>query len=460
MTNKKVFVFGIDGAPPELIFKEWLDDLPVIKKLMQQGAYAELNSTIPPVSAVAWTTICTGKSPSDYGVFEYFYRKDKSYTDLGVISANNIQEKSIWQIASEHGKKSIVCLIPLTWPIKPFNGSMITGFLTPGIKSDYTYPLGLKQEIESLFSEPFMIDIEEHRNLSKKELLEKVYTMTDMHFKLMKYLIKNKEWNLFLGMIMGSDRLNHNFFRYADKNHRKYEPDSEFKNTLKDYYKYLDKNLGELIELLDEDTKIIVLSDHGIKRMHTRINLSDWLIQEGYLVLKEPVNGKIKLEPAMIDWEKTRVFAFGAFDGQIFINLKGRDSSGIVDEKQYEELIEELEEKFKKIPGDNGKILNTKIFKKKEHFRGKCQDIAPDMIVYFDDLQYGCNTSLIGNDTLWSPQTAKGSDDAGHSQKGIFITNESEQKGYIGEIDILDVAPTILNELNVKIPEDIKGRVL
>ena len=282
MTNKRVFVFGIDGAPPGLIFGEWLDDLPVLKKLMEGGTYAKLNSTIPPVSAVAWISIYTGKLPSDHGVFEYIYRKNKSYTDLGVISANNVKNKTIWQIASEYGRKSIICLIPITWPIKPFNGAMVTGFLTPGIESDYAYPYELKREIKSLFSEPFMIDIEDHRDLSKKELLEKVYKMTEMHFKLMKYLIKNKEWDLFLGMIMGSDRINHNFFRYADKNHRKYEPDSEFKNTLKDYYKYLDKNLGELIELLDKDTKIIVLSDHGIKRMHTRVNLSDWLIQEGY----------------------------------------------------------------------------------------------------------------------------------------------------------------------------------
>ncbi len=458
MTNKRVFVFGIDGAPPELIFNEWLDDLPVIKKLMQHGTYAKLKSTVPPVSAVAWISMYTGKLPKDHGVFDYIYRKNNSYEDISIVSANNVQEESIWQIISKNNKKPIFCLIPVTWPIKPFNGIGISGFLTPGIERQYIYPQYLKQEIESLFDEPFMIDIEKHRDLSKEQLLKDVYKMTEMHFKLMKYLIKNKQWDLFFGMIMGSDRMNHNFWRFFDKGHRRYECKPEFETALKDYYKFLDKNLGELIQLLDEDTTIIVVSDHGIQRMDTRVNLSDWLIKEGYLVLKEPVKEKMKFTMGMVDWKKTKVFARGAWDGQIFINLKGREEQGIVDEEEYKNIIEELETKLKQIKGDDGKVLNTKIFKKKD-YSGKFDNIAPDMIIYFDDLYYGCNTTLIGNPTLWSPKTAIGSDDVTHSQKGIFVSNIS-QKGDIGEIQIIDIAPTILHELNIPIPKDMEGRIL
>ena len=80
----------------------------------------------------------------------------------------------------------------------------------------------------------------------------------------------------------------------------------------------------------------------------------------------------------------------------------------------------------------------------------------------WDKLIYGCNTTRIGNPTLWSPQTAKGSDDAGHSMQGIFIVADSStnKKGYIGEVDILDVAPTILHKLRIEIPQDIKGKVI
>ena len=77
MENKKLFVFGIDGAMPEKIFGEWLDELPNLKKLMSEGGYAKLNSTIPPVSITAWSSITTGRRPADHGVFECLY-KDKN----------------------------------------------------------------------------------------------------------------------------------------------------------------------------------------------------------------------------------------------------------------------------------------------------------------------------------------------------------------------------------------------
>ena len=457
---KKVFVFGIDGAMPEKIFGEWLDELPTIKKLMGEGCYAKLNSTIPPLTAVAWTSMRTGKPPAEHGLFEYIFRKKNSYTDMGVISANNIQEKSIWHIVSEHNKKSIVCLVPITWPIKPFTGTIVSGFLTPDIESEYTFPREFKKEIKSLFDEPFIIDLYDHRKLSKKELLEKCIKITEMHFKLMKYLIRKKEWDLFFGIIVASDWVNHSFFKYMDKEHRNYEPDSEFKNTLKNYYKFVDKNLGELIELLPKDTTIIIVSDHGIKRMHNRFNLSDWLLKKGYLVLKEKFETKLPLNLEMIDWEKTRAWAIGAYEGQIFINLKNREPGGIVDEKDYDELVEEIQEGLSQIKGDRGEELDTKFFKKKKDFVGKNNQHAPDLMVYFDDLQYGCNNSFVHNETMWNIETLKGKDDAGHSRQGMFIMNKSNQKGYIGEIDILDVAPTILNLLKVTMPRDLKGKII
>jgi len=457
----KVFVFGIDGAMPEKIFEEWLDKLPNIKKLMEQGCYAKLNSTIPPLSGTAWISLVTGKSPSDTGIFEYVYRKDFSYDSFHVVSSFNVKQKKIWEILSEQGKKTAFCFVPLTWPIKPFNGCLISGFMTPqGGDIEWAFPKKLKEEINSLIGETLLIDIPNFRNLTKHEIINEVYRISKMHLNVMKHILKNYEWELFFGIINGSDRLNHSFWRYCDKGHRRYEPNSEFKDTLKNYYKFLDRELGELIELIDEDAIIIVLSDHGIVRMHTRINLTDWLIEKNYMVLKEPLRKKCEFKMNMVNWSKTKAFAIGAYEGQIYINLKGREPQGIIKQKDYNKLIDELEEKLKKIRGDNGEILNTKIFKKEDWFKGECEDIAPDIIVYFDNLCYGCNTTLIGNNTLWSPQTAAGSDDAAHSQQGIFIMNKSRQKGNIGEVDILDVAPTILNRLNIKIPENFKGKVI
>ncbi len=460
----KVLVFGIDGAMPEMIFGEWLDELPNIKRLMEQGCYARLNSTIPPVSGSAWIGMLTGKSPADHGIFEYIYRKNYSYHDVHVTTSYNIRSKTIWEILSERGKESIISFIPVTYPPRPLKGILITGPMTPQTEDvECTYPKELKQEIKEVLGESLTADVPDFknfRNLPKPEIVKEIYRLSKMHIKTMKYLIKNKEWDLFFTVINGSDRLNHMFWRYMDKKHRKYEPDSEFENVLKDYYKFVDKELGEILEGLDEDVKVIVVSDHGITRMHNRVNLTDWLIKEGYMVLKEPVTEKKRFSFDLVDWGKTKVFAIGAYDAQIFINLRGREPEGIVEREEYRGLIKELEGKLKEISGDDGWRLDTHVFVKKRDYDGKAIEEAPDMVIYFDDLQYGCNTTLVGNETLWSPSTAQGSDDAAHSKQGIFIMNKSERKGDIGEVSYLDIAPTILDGLGEEIPEDMGGEVV
>jgi predicted AlkP superfamily phosphohydrolase/phosphomutase len=403
----------------------------------------------------------TGKKPVDHGLFEYLYKDKENPGQMKLSSSKNVMGKRIWEIIEDQGLKSISCFVPLTWPLKPSGGLAISGIPTPKLEGvESTNPKGLKKEIDSALGTPLLIDITNFRELSKGEISEKVKGVSQLHLDTMKYLIREKEWQFFFGVISGSDRMNHIFWRYCDKTHRKYDPNSEFVNTLKDYYKYLDRELGKIIALLDKDTSIIILSDHGIMRMHSRVNLSDWLIREGYLVLKDNISldSYKTLENSMVDLKKTKVFATGAYDGQIFINLKTRDGRGCVDVETYDSLVDELELKLKKIKGDDGKDLDTKIFKKKEYFVGDYEDIAPDIVVYFDDLQYGVNTSRVGNPTLWSPQTAQGSDDATHSKQGIFIMSDSVNKGYIGEIDILDVAPTILEKL--KILHNLKGKII
>ena len=460
----KVLVLGIDGAPPEYFFHSWLNELPNIRKLINKGCYAELNSTIPNLSIVAWTSIITGKPPADTSIFEYIYRENYSYNDIRIVTSRNIKAKTAWEIASEKWKKPIVCFVVGMWPVRPFDGLLIAGPNIPNREDvEFTHPKNLKEEIERVLGKKLIVDIpsvKDFRNMSKEKLIEEAYYVTKMHFDKIKYLIKNKEWDLFWGFIGQSDRLNHMFWRYMDPLHRRYDSKSEFKDTLKNYYKFFDQGLGEVLELLDRDTKLIVLSDHGITRMHNRINLTDWLIKNNYMVLKEPIKSRTEFKPEMVDWKKTKVFAIGAYESQIFINLKGREPEGCVEKEDYYSLLKELKEKLKNIPGDDGLILDTKFFMKKDYFKGRYQDIAPDMVVYFDNLHYGCNNSLIGNETLYGLETAKGGDDACHSWKGIFIMDNHKSKGYLGEIDNLDVTPTILKMLDVDIPKDLKGKVI
>ncbi len=451
--DQKVLVIGLDCIPPELIFDTYKEHLPNIRNLMDNGIYGQIRSSSPPASANAWTAMTTGRgTDSNLGIYDYIYRRNRSYNDIGVINSNLVKGDRIWDILSKNGKKVMVINVPLTYPAKKVNGFMITGPLTPE-KAEYTYPSKLQEELEKNIGERAVL-ISNPRQIKREELLEKIYEVTKLQFKVIRHLIKKKKWDFSIGVIYSTDALMHNFWSYIDSKHKKHEPNSNLKHAIRDFLKYADDELGKIISMVDKDTTLIVMSDHGAKRMDGRININDWLIQNGYLVLKKKPKKPTQIYEADVDWEKTRVFSMGAYYSCLYFNVKGRDPSGIVKTgKEYEELKKEIKEKIKKIPDDSGNKLDTKVFELPE------SDNAPDILVYFDNLHWGVN-STVSHNSLYSWATEKGPDDAVHSETGFFIIfgKNVKKRGNLGLKDIRDITPTILKTMGIKIPKDIEGK--
>ena len=326
----RVFVFGIDGAPPELVFDKWLDELPTIKKLMHKGVYAKLNSAIPPSTIVAWNSMISGKDTSEIGVFSYSCKDEGGNQRL--VNSKDIKCKLIWDILTEHNKKSVVLFVPLSYPVKKINGCMVSDFLTPSIGENCAYPAELKDKIKKLGNTDIFFDVAVglagHKGLEIDILLEKTYEMTGMQINLIKELIVEKDWDFFMCVMIGTDRLQHMLWQHFDETHRRFIKNSKYKNALKDYYNYLDKKLGEILELVDEETVVIIASDHGMIKQEGKININNWLIKEGYLVLKEGVDTKErkKFSINFVDMEKTTAYGGGAYNARVYINKEKAES--------------------------------------------------------------------------------------------------------------------------------------
>ena len=202
---KKVLVIGLDSAAPQLVFHDWLEELPHIKGLIDKGQYGELESIIPPITVPAWTSMMTSKDPGELGVYGFRNRKDYSYNSLLFANSTVVKEDAVWDILSRKGKKSILIGVPQTYPPKPVNGCMIGCFLTPTTKSQYTYPPELKDEIEKI-ADGYMLDVEDFRSEDKQKILGGIYKMTEKRFKVAEHLIKTKEWDFFMLVEMGVDR--------------------------------------------------------------------------------------------------------------------------------------------------------------------------------------------------------------------------------------------------------------
>lgn len=457
--SQKVLVIGLDCADPELIFKQFYDYLPNIKKLVEGGIWGRMKSCVPPITVPAWSCMMSSQEPGQLGFYGFRNRANYSYDDMSIANSEAIKVPRVWDLLSRRNKKVILVGVPQTYPPKPVNGCMVTSFLTPSTKSQYTYPNELRDEIEKVVGK-YMLDVEDFRTENKDYLLKQIYEMTEKRFKLFRYLLKTREWDFAMMVEMGVDRIHHAFWKFHDSEHPKYQPGSKLESAIKDYYIYIDKEIGKLLEMVDEDTKILIVSDHGVKRMDGGICINEWLIQNGYLKLKSRPDDVVRLENKMIDFDNTMVWGSGGYYARIFLNVRGREPRGIIPPEDYEKVRDELIEKLESMIDHNGKNIKTRAFKPEEVYK-VCKNIPPDLIVYLGDLHWR-SIGSVGFDSIYTFENDIGPDDANHAEYGVLCMSpvDAVSSQEIEDINIMDVAPTVLNILDMPIPPQMEGKAL
>jgi len=458
MTMRKAILVGLDCAAPALLFERFIDRLPNFRRLMENGVYGRLESSDPPITIPAWTVMASSRSPGSLGLYGFRHRKNNSYKDIWIASSRRVQAKRIWDYVSEAGGKSCLVGIPPSYPPYPVDGWLVGGFITPDTNREYTYPPELGEEIKGAVKD-YTVDVE-FRIEDKAGLVKEIFEMTKNHFEALKHLARTKDWRFFMFVEIGLDRIHHAFWKYFDEKHNLYEPGSEFENVVGDYYELLDRKLGELLEIVDDDTVIFVASDHGGKAMKGAFCINTWLEQQGLLKLKSSVEKVVRLNDADVDWEKTVAWGWGGYYARVFLNLKGREEHGIVDPEDYEKVRDEIAEKLMKIRGPNGEEWDTKVLKPEEIYSETRGD-PPDLMVYFDDL-YWRSAGTMGQPDLYLPENDTGPDDAVHDKMGLFIYYDPREDhgGKVVDLNILDVAPTLLEAMGLPVPSDMEGKAL
>lgn len=457
---KKVMVIGLDCAAPQLVFDKWKDDLPNLRSLMEKGVWGKLRSTDPPITVPAWMSMLTSKSPGRLGFYGLRNRADYSYAKMSIPNSAQVKEPTVWEILSKEGKKCIVLGVPQTYPPKPLNGYLVSCFLTPSTKSDFTYPKEFKAEVEEV-TEGYILDCNNFRTDDKDRILNQIFEMTDKRFKLAKHCLQTKEWDFFMMVEMGTDRIHHGFWKYMDTTHLKHEPGNPYENSIKNYYKFCDERLGELLKIAGPETTVLVVSDHGARKMDGGICINEWLIKEGYLTLKEMPKEPAPVEKCDVDWEKTRAWGSGGYYARLMVNVKGREPQGTVAPgEEYEAFRNELIAKLEALPNHEGKPMQTKVVRPEDVYP-ICENIPPDLFVYFDDLNWR-SVGSIGLNEIYTFENDTGPDDANHDWHGIFLMQRPTDDTSVNrtDLDIKDVAPTILHYMDQVIPQDMEGKVI
>jgi predicted AlkP superfamily phosphohydrolase/phosphomutase len=177
--------------------------------------------------------------------------------------------------------------------------------------------------------------------------------------------------------------------------------------------------------------------------------VNQWLEEKGYLRLKrKPEKKGEDLRPENIDWDHTKIWAWGGYYSRFFINVKGREPRGIIEPEKVPDLIAEIKDELGKLRGPSGEVWVNKAYTPKELYPVVKGD-PPDLMVYFDDLSWRAAGTL-GWNTLYLEENDKGPDDAVHDWYGVFTIYDPEEtisSGDKGLIDIVNVRSEMLKHI-------------
>ena len=461
MAFSKLLIVGLDSAAPTLVFDRWRDELPTLASLIARGAHGRMVSTHPPITVPAWTSMMSSRDPGELGFYGFRNRKDHSYDGYAFANSAQVKVPRLWDWLGKAGLHTVVLGVPQTYPPSAVNGEMVSCFLTPSTRSEYTYPPALKAEVEQVTG-GYVLDVEDFRTADKAGLLKRVYDKTDKHLRLAKHLLRTRPWDFFMLVEMGVDRIHHGFWSHMDPAHHKYEAGNPFEHAIRDYYRHVDAELAELLSLCPSDTLVLVVSDHGAKKMDGGLCFNEWLMREGYLTLTERPSKPTPIGKVAIDWGKTRAWGDGGYYGRLFLNVKGREPSGTIDPADYERVRTDLVAGVEAISDPRGRNIGSRAYRPEDLYR-TVTGVAPDLLVYFGDLDWR-SVGAVGMGGLHTFENDTGPDEANHDWYGIFILStagaEAPLRGRLPDVSIYDIAPTLLHLMGQPVPDGLAGAPL
>ena len=504
MNSRKVAVFGLDGITFDLL-QPWLDEgrLPNLARLLAAGASGELRSTIPPVSASAWPSFATGTNPGQHSVIDFTYPAQDSY-EIRVSNGLTVAVPAIWQIAGAAGKQVGVVSLPMTYPPRPLNGFMLCSFLTPSQDSEYTYPQELKQELIAGCGPYPMRMSEKGRGVDPAVFVRACKQLELDRARSVKYLLREKPWDLFIYVLETTDNLQHEIWHLVDETHPMHDPETAARvlPDIHDYYATVDQILGEMLSLVPEEALVVVMSDHGFGPFHKFFHINNWLAANGWLAFKRspvslikrtafklgvtPINAlkwltalglsdmrknvkrgrgggmlrRLFLSFNDVDWSRTKAFSVGNF-GQVYLNVKGQRPKGAVDPDEYEAVRDAIIAAAQDLrdPEDGSQVVPI-VYRREEVFHGISASRLPDLVLHTDRAKYvSFGHADFGSNKVIEASTGQ---TGHHHMNGVIgLKGPGVRHGVILKgASLLDPAPTILYYLGLPVPDYMDGRVL
>ncbi len=501
---KQIMVIGLDGVPLDLV-QRWTQGgyLPNLQRLMTTGAVGELRSTVPPTSGPSWSSFVTGMNPGKTGIYDFLYRREGTY-HFPPVNASLRGGKTVWRYLSDAGYRVGVLNLPMSYPVEQVNGFVVSGWMTPYAATDFTHPRELADELEREIGNYRIYPTETFAESRRESFLEASYELLEMRTRTALYLLQTREWDVFMAVFFDTDRILHQLWHYLTPDHPWRTDQEDREAFVREYFERVDASIGRLLETADEQTLVIVLSDHGMGQANNFIVLNNWLLETGLLHLKRDPLTRLKtflfrrgftlrnvheladrlglarqaeyvagyfvdhllklafLSFLDVDWSQSRAYSFGRHLGSVYVNVKGREPQGVVEPgAEYEAVrgeIERLAYEFR--DARTGQPLIGQVLRREEIYSGPYLERAPDLIlrpkepsdIFFGLADFG-HRETVARVYRYSGM---------HRDYGMLvISGPGVRHGEtIADAAIQDMAPTILHAMGLPVPADMDGCVL
>ena len=427
-------MIGLDGTPCSLVERFAGDGtMPNVRRLLGDGTLKRMTTTIPEISSVAWSSFMTGTNPGKHGVYGFLDLKPRSYK-VYFPNATHVKGETLWDLLGRKGKRSVVLNVPSTYPAREINGVLVSGFVAIQLERA-TYPPSLVPRLKEI---GYQIDVDARKKKESDDALmaDVFHTLERREIVLME-LFEREAWDLFIGVITETDRLQHFFWDAIE------DPGHRFHDRFREVYRRVDACIGRVADRVGPHDTLFIMSDHGFAPLIRQVYLNYWLAQHGYVAWTKPV-------PETLEDIAAGTKAFAMDPARIYVNLKGKYPLGSVEPSDYRAVRDELKGALAELEVDGTRIID-RIFEKEEIFSGPLVDHAPDLCllpVKGYDLKGAVNKTVLADRDVFTGMHT-------HDDALFWIGAKGVRDG---DATIYDVAPTILAALGEEPTPAMDGR--
>jgi predicted AlkP superfamily phosphohydrolase/phosphomutase len=513
MSERTVYVIGLDGIPPDLFDKAAEENhIPNLERIQSNGVSGTTKTVAPPLSMAAWSSFATGRDPGEHGIYNFMLREQKTYrtkfADADELCRNSIP---LWDYLDARGVKTGTMNLMPGYPPSQTKGFHIGDLVTSPTSGGYMYPSKLDSEIESAVGKYELMPYNSYTPSKSVEdldqYLEDLFEMAEKRVKTGKHLIENTDCRVYSYVFSASDSIQHCLAHIMDRNHPQHEKDlvDEYSSKPLELLEIYDRFMGWLDENINKEDTIIVLSDHGHSSVYKQINLNSWLYNNGYITLSSSPWTKLKifgynnlfeyaekslrnfnlfdvLEKTLAqsvsdssgkslkdiltisrldyDWDQTTAYTI-ASGGQIYINTYEDHPVGSISNERYIDFRESLRQELLNITDpDTGEQVIESVYNGEEIYGNKFRSTRPDLVALPADKYQIQYPQTMKTKKVFSTPPKPGSHTSEADRTGIFLASGGGvRSGNNLKMSITDYAPTIMALLSQPVPKNMTGDI-